>query len=930
MGMVMHFVREFFSKSVLLTLALALVACGGGGSGGGGGNSSGSTDTTPDTFSFAQRADVPPDTLVESDPATISGINAPASISITGGEYAIDGTAYRSAAGTITNGQRVTVRVRSSALPGATASAVVTIGGVSATFTLVTAASGGGDPQPIGSQDWPMFGHDYANTRASRDETIAAAHLPSLRVAVRVPGAGVSSTPAVVDGVVYYSDYAGHLKAIDAIDGTQKWSVRLQNTMLTPSPFVGADTVYIAGDNSMVYAVDRSNGAERWRKRIETTPNNRIWSSPVVVGDTLIIGAASYQVFFPATPMFHGSVVGLDARNGDEKWRVSVCPPAECGGGVSVWSSVAVDADLKLAYIGTGQAYAAPAGPYSDALIAINYETGERVWHYQLTANDVYTSTSGSLDRDVGATPNLFEATISGVVRKLVGVGDKAGRYATFDRATGELIWSRIVDPRMPPGSTIGGIMGTAAVGDGRILFTNNTSTAATGQGDARPGSGTAYALDVATGDILWSVNLPAGSFSGNALANGLMYFITWDGQLRVLDASNGTLLRSIPVGTEIGSFVGSGVNGFPNGSTSGPVIANGRIYAGYGWTWGASITGGLTILETDAPPPPWRWTASCPNGFTPQDGLNTGFMSDGYSRNLRILPATTGSGPRPVFVSLTGTAELETSFMSATFIDQLPAQGFTVIAPVRICATGGTNTICNTGTVSTQDGRTWEPWFDGVAQGNTAQYLDAGTDVRFIERAVKCVATRYAIDQTRIYVGGISAGGTLTNRALTFRSDFFAGGVPASGEWYRTDGVPISVEDVGDAIVDGRAAPRPLNRAADALESSINIVLWGGPTDKYYAPGVTPPLLLANYNPSTKLAANYFASQSRVVTVSCTHDLVLPPPVGGHLWPRSQDITNWLATTLASHPKGTPPEAFVLPPTPAGLTCVLGSYLDH
>ena len=94
----------------------------------------------------------------------------------------------------------------------------------------------------------------------------------------------------------------------------------------------------------------------------------------------------------------------------------------------------------------------------------------------------------------------------------------------------------------------------------------------------------------------------------------------------------------------------------------------------------------------------------------------------------------------------------------------------------------------------------------------------------------MKCAATRYDIDQTRIFIGGISAGGTVTNRALTFSSNFFAGGVPASGEWYRTDGVPISVENVGDVIVDGRAAPRPLNRASDALEPSINIVMWGGP----------------------------------------------------------------------------------------------------
>ncbi|MBB6093464.1 outer membrane protein assembly factor BamB [Povalibacter uvarum] len=910
-------------------LAAAMLAgCGGGGGGGDSPPPPPATDTTPNAFSFVARTNVAVDTPIASSAVTISGINAAAQISVTGGEYSINNGAYTSAAGTVTNGQQVAVRVTSSATASTAVTATLTVGGVSAVFSVTTAAMTSGDPLPIGSQNWPMFGHDYGNTRASKDETIGPQHVANLRVAHRVTGAGVSSTPAIVDGVVYFSDYAGWLKAVNAETGAEIWSKRLQNTMLTPSPFVSGDSVYIAGDNSNVYSVNRSTGEVRWTVKIETTPYNRIWSSPMVVGDTLLIGAASYQVFFAATPLFRGSVVALDIKTGAEKWRFSVCPPASCGGGVSVWSSVAVDPDLKLAFIGTGQAYFTPAGPYSDALLAINYETGALVWHHQITADDVYTINGGSLDRDVGAAPNLFEASINGSVRKLVGVGDKGGHYTVVDRETGQRVWQRTVDPRTPSGSPIGGVMGTPTVADGRIYFTNNTSTVGTGRFDARPGTSTAFALDAATGDIVWNLNLPAGSFSGNTVANGLLYFITWDGQLRVIDATNGTLLHSMPVGAQVGSY-DAAAEGFPDGSTSGPVVSNGRIYAGYGWTWGANVAGGLAILESDSVPPPLRWAATCPAGFTPQEGLNSGFMSDGYSRSFRILPATTGTGPRPVFVSLTGTAEMEADFMRATFIDQLPAQGFTVISPVRICAANGTNSVCASGTVTTQDGRTWEPWFDGVGQSNVAQYQDAGTDVRFFERAVKCAATRYEIDQTRIFIGGISAGGTATNRALTFSSGFFAGGAPASGEWYRTDGVPISVENVGDAIIEGRAAPRPLDRSAEALQPSINIVLWGGATDKWYANGATGPLI-ANYNPSTKLSANYFASQSNVVTVSCTHDLNYAPPIGGHLWPRSQAMTNWVATTLAAHPKGTPREAFVLPPTPAGLTCVLGSYQDH
>ena len=390
----MRVVRRIAAACALFLLA----SCGGGG---GTGSAPAAqpplTDTTPDNFSFAARSNVAAGIPVESDAVTITGINAAAAIAISGGEYSINNGVYTAAGGRVTNGQRVSVRLTSSATPGASTTATLTVGGVSAVFRVSTLAAAAGGPQPIGSQNWSMFGYDYSNTRASKDQTIDAQNIPMLRVAQRVTGAGVSSTPAVVDGIVYYSDFAGWLKAVDAVTGIEVWSTRLQTTMLTPSPFVSGDSVYIAGDNSNVYAVNRTTGAVRWAVAIETTPFNRIWSSPMVVGDTLLIGAGTYQVFFAATPMFRGSVVALNARTGAEKWRFSVCPSFQCGGGVSVWSSVAVDPALKLAYIGTGQAYAAPAGPYSDAIAALNYETGALVWHQQITPNDIYTISGGSL-----------------------------------------------------------------------------------------------------------------------------------------------------------------------------------------------------------------------------------------------------------------------------------------------------------------------------------------------------------------------------------------------------------------------------------------------------------------------------------------------------------------------------------------------------
>ena len=95
-------------------------------------------DTTPDAFSFASQTKVSPDTPIESEPVTISGINFPAQLSIAGGEYSIDGHPYRASPGVIKNNQQVRIRVQSASESSGQVSATLTIGGVSGTFTVKT------------------------------------------------------------------------------------------------------------------------------------------------------------------------------------------------------------------------------------------------------------------------------------------------------------------------------------------------------------------------------------------------------------------------------------------------------------------------------------------------------------------------------------------------------------------------------------------------------------------------------------------------------------------------------------------------------------------------------------------------------------------------------------------------------------------------
>jgi len=332
-------------------------------------------------------------------------------------------------------------------------------------------------------------------------------------------------------------------------------------------------------------------------------------------------------------------------------------------------------------------------------------------------------------------------------------------------------------------------------------------------------------------------------------------------------------------------------------GSTPGP---DGGGEAGQSGSDGGAGTGGggggaITALE-----------GSCPDGFTPAAGSNTSFPSDDVERRFHLLVPEEMGSPRPVFVSLTGTVQQELAFASQSGLDQLTDLGWIVIAPFRRCSAEGRN--CNTaGGAGSGDGRVWEPWYDGTMPKSD----DAGPDVRFVEAAVRCVARDFPVDADRIYVGGISAGGTFANRNLTFNSDFIAGGVPASGNWnYGVD----------------PATPTP-------MPGGIVIQVWGGETDVW--PLDSP---IANYAPETRAAGLFYAAQASVVSVSCTgsHGHTWPananlePPFSGKSLVLGNEFTEWAAELLRSHPRGSQPEDFVLTEPPPDFSCVLGAYTDH
>ena len=143
------------------------------------------SDTVPDAFNFTSQTDVALSTVIESNAITVGGITASSPISITGGEYAVSTDAGSSWStysttipGTVSNGNQVKVHLTSSASYSSTTTATLTIGGVSGTFNVTTAAPPP-DTVPDPFSFTPVTGADPATAFESNPITVTGINSPA-------------------------------------------------------------------------------------------------------------------------------------------------------------------------------------------------------------------------------------------------------------------------------------------------------------------------------------------------------------------------------------------------------------------------------------------------------------------------------------------------------------------------------------------------------------------------------------------------------------------------------------------------------------------------------------------------------------------------------------------------------------------------------
>ena len=192
-------------------------------------------------------------------------------------------------------------------------------------------------------------------------------------------------------------------------------------------------------------------------------------SPPIVVNDVVVVGNSAEQGYLQTRiENIPGDIMAYDAQTGDLKWKFHIIPrPGEFGhetwendawqwtGDISSWAPMSADPELGLVYIVTNGVtidYYGGHSPgdnlYSTSILALDVETGERAWHYQMVHHDIW-------NYDTPTAPILMDVNVGGREIKGLFQATKQNFLYALDRETGEPIWP-IVEQSVPASNVPG------------------------------------------------------------------------------------------------------------------------------------------------------------------------------------------------------------------------------------------------------------------------------------------------------------------------------------------------------------------------------------------------------------------------------------------------------------------------------------------
>lgn len=463
----------------------------------------------------------------------------------------------------------------------------------------------------LSGPSWNGWGPDSANARF---QPASAAQIPAdqvtklkLKWAFGFPGAkAVLGAPVVAGGRVFLGVDTGIVYSLDAGTGCLHWSFRADagvRSAVTVEHLAERYVAYFGDLKANAYALDAATGEMLWKVHMDDHPRAVITAAPKVFEGRVYVPVASGEEGAGVNPnypccTFRGSVVALDAATGRQIWKTFTVADepkqvgknsngaarwAPAGGGV--WNSPTLDPKRRVLYVGTGDAYSEPAAKTTDAILALDLNTGKIVWSVQDTENDAWLAGCNGAkpsencpktlgpDHDFGSSPILKTL---GDGRTLLIAGQKSGNVWAHDPdRKGAVLWrTALVNNTTEFG---GKIVWGGAADDQNAYF--------------GLGPGGIAAIQLRDGERKWFTPLqPAPTVAAHPGQDGALSAIPgvvfsggFDGVIRALAADTGRVVWEYDTVRDFPTVNGVTAKG-GSLSVSGPTIAAGMLFAGSGY----------------------------------------------------------------------------------------------------------------------------------------------------------------------------------------------------------------------------------------------------------------------------------------------------------------------------------------------------------
>jgi len=472
----------------------------------------------------------------------------------------------------------------------------------------------------------PAWGMTRGNTRMMPASNINRDNVASLQLkwAFAYPEAvRARSQPMAAGGALYVGSHNGDVLALDADTGCVRWQFQASaevRTGVVIDEWEAGDTdaqplAYFGDLLGNVYAINAVTGEQVWRHRPDDHPSATITGTPSLFDGKLYVTVSSLEVTPAMYPTyecctFRGSAVAYDAASGDVVWQTFTIDeePQLLGqnrsgtdnygpSGAPSWNSPAIDTERNQLYFGTGENYSSPATLTSDAIFALDLDTGAINWSFQATPNDAWNQAcdmpnddncpdEDGPDFDFGAA--VVYAEDSNGKGYVLG-GQKSGMVHALDPDTGDILWQQ----KVGRGGIQGGIhFGMGVEGDTVFVPVTDMPDGREYPEPRRPGL---YALNLMTGEYIWKApaddvcegrfGCAPGISASVSVSPGLVYAGAMDGRMRVHNTETGEILWDYDSTVQYATLSGEPASGGSFGGAVGPLVKGNRLYmnSGYG-----------------------------------------------------------------------------------------------------------------------------------------------------------------------------------------------------------------------------------------------------------------------------------------------------------------------------------------------------------